>query len=181
MREIIQQIIKNYLNRQSFYSDLGIVLSVESDTATIQIVKDDLEHSEVKIQASTGLSEGIYIKPRVGSYVVVSYMMSTSAYISLYSEIDQITITLGSHKFDITTSEIAFNDGNNGGIPITGNVINRLNLIEQDINSLKSILSGWTPVASDGGAALKTALTGGGYYTPLTQSQDSDIEGEVKH
>ena len=58
-----------------------------------------------------------------------------------------------------------------------GELTERLNLIEKDINSLKQKLSGWTPVPNDGGSALKTALSS---YTSesLKETQVRDIENE---
>ena len=58
-----------------------------------------------------------------------------------------------------------------------GELTERLNLIEKDINSLKQKLSGWTPTPNDGGAALKTALSS--YFSEsLQETQVTDIENE---
>lgn len=46
--------------------------------------------------------------------------------------------------------EIVLNGGTLGGLVKVGELTERLNLIEKDINSLKQKLSGWTPVPNDG-------------------------------
>lgn len=73
--------------------------------------------------------------------------------------------------------EIVLNGGTLGGLVKVGELTERLNLIEKDINSLKQKLSGWMPVPNDGGSALKTALSA--YFTEsLQETQVKDIENE---
>ncbi len=55
-----------------------------------------------------------------------------------------------------------------------------LDELKNDLTTLKAVFSGWTPVAQDGGAALKTAA-GTWYGTSLTVSTDvktSKLKGE---
>lgn len=76
---------------------------------------------------------------------------------------------------------------NDGTIEINGNVdfmvrfgplAESINEIKDDINNLKQILSAWTP--TDGGAALKTALTAANYYTELSKEIDNAKIEEIK-
>ncbi len=70
---------------------------------------------------------------------------------------------------------IAFNGGNNKGLVLLSNVVDRLNKIEQDNNTLKTAMSGWMPVPQDGGAALK-ASSSAWFGSQLVQTQNSDLE-----
>jgi hypothetical protein len=53
--------------------------------------------------------------------------------------------------------------------------------LEKDVNALKSVFSGWTPISQDGGAALKSAA-GTWFGQQLTVTSKSDIENDkIKH
>lgn len=68
--------------------------------------------------------------------------------------------------------------GGEVGIPESTSTVERLNKIEQDINSLKQAFTSWTPVPQDGGAALKTtAASWSG--SKLTETKVEDIESKT--
>ena len=48
-----------------------------------------------------------------------------------------------------------FNDGTKGGLPNWPEVVAELNKTKDLVNTIKSVLTGWTVVPGDGGAALK--------------------------
>jgi hypothetical protein len=78
-------------------------------------------------------------------------------------------------KILVNCDNIIFNNGTLGGLVIVQNNVDRLNKIENDINSLKNVFSGWTPVPNDGGAALKSAASTW-FSQQLTPTQKTDIE-----
>lgn len=94
-------------------------------------------------------------------------------------------INLNTSKMQIGSDSIIINDGKNGSLIIIDKLVERLNTIEISLNDLKTSFGGWTPVASDGGAALKLLLTTpptGWAVAPLAETTVSDIENpKVKH
>ena len=83
----------------------------------------------------------------------------------MYSEIDKIEI----------------NGGKNGGLINIEDLVSHINTIEDDINNLKTAMSGWTPTPQDGGAALKGAVTSWAGQS-ITKTKKSDIEDDkIKH
>lgn len=162
MKEIINQFIEDRTNKEKWYADLAQVKSVNDSTrkVTINILNSDLE-IEARTQATISITGGLYIKPSIDSYVIVNWVNKNLCFIALYSEIDSIT----------------FQNGQNLGIPKTPETVDRLNKIEQDINALKDVIKTWTPVATDGGAALKAAASTW-YGTDLTETINDDIQNE---
>jgi len=54
---------------------------------------------------------------------------------------------------------LELNGNSFGGLVKVSPTVNKLNAIENKINQLIGLISGWVPAAGDGGAALKTLLT----------------------
>lgn len=78
-------------------------------------------------------------------------------------------------KILVICDNIVFNNGTLGGLIVLGDAVKRWNNIEKDINDLKTVFSSWTPVANDGGAALKSAASAWSGQQ-LTLTQNSDVE-----
>ena len=99
----------------------------------------------------------------------------------LTDELDALDVKIGDKTLHLTSEGIVFNGGKHGGIIKIEELTTKLNTIEQDINSLKQALSTWTPIPSDGGAALKSAVTSWA-GKQLQQSKRSDYEDKlIKH
>lgn len=89
---------------------------------------------------------------------------------------DSLMIKVGDSSLRVTGDVVEFNGGENDGLPLSKKVVDRLNSIERDINKLKSLMVGWTPLAQDGGASLKTTLSLAGWLdSSLNVTTVSDI------
>lgn len=121
-------------------------------------VVDQLEYYNVQL----GLG-ALCIYPKQGTVCLVGIIegQETDAFLISADEVD----------------EIVLNSGTLGGLVKVGELTERLNEIEKDINSLKQKISGWTPVPNDGGSALKAVLSS--YASELLkETQVKDIENE---
>lgn len=129
-------------------------------------VSDDLEY--YGIQLGMG-AFNIYPKVGTGCLIGIIEGQETDAFLIAAEEVEEIQMR--------AAKAMTFNDGQLGGLVKVEALVERLNAIENDINSLKQALSGWTPVANDGGAALKTAISS---YAgqKLTETERKNIENE---
>lgn len=134
--------------------------TVDKDNRAMDVtgVVDQLEYYNVQLGMGALC---IYPKPGTTCLVGIVEGQETDTFLISAEEVD----------------EIVLNGGKLGGMVKVGELTERLNLIEKDINSLKQKLSGWTPAPNDGGAALKTALSS--YFSEsLQETQVTDIENE---
>lgn len=138
------------------------------------------------------LGASILLVPAVGSTVLVFYDFdSHCGFVAGCSKIESAEIVIGDTSAvmdddglriktekmsaDINRENIIFNGGDLGGLIKVEDLTKRLNLIENDINKLKTVMSGWAPVSQDGGAALRTAAASW-YGAQLTTTKRGDYE-----
>lgn len=152
----------------------------------------------VNLQANQEGECGVCLFPEIGSYVVVGFVADGAAGVVLLTEkiesaeivigdtsavmsADGVRIKVGKISADLGKDALTFNGGDLGGLVKVEDLTKRLNLIENDINELKTIFTNWIPASQDGGGALKTAAFTWS-ASQLTPTQRSDYENEkVKH
>ena len=88
------------------------------------------------------------------------------------SEADEST------TIEVSELEILFNGGNLLGLVKIQELTDRLNEYEMIFNQLQTDFSGWVPVPSDGGAALKSIITAGFGLKVIPASIVDDFENE---
>lgn len=178
LRQTIYGFINDYFSKEKIYSSVCTVISVNEAERTCQLspVNGDAERKG-RIQANLSLTEGIYIKPIVGSKVLLTYINNKTGIITSYSEIENIVISIDSTSFEMSDGETVFNGGVLGGLPVTSEIVSRLNLIENKVNDLILFTQTHvhTGVTTGGGSTLVSPdpVTGN-----LINTNDSHIENE---
>ena len=173
IKSLLREITKD--RTVEIYSVLCSVDSVDTTERTIDAtpLNGDAQIFNIRLQSEINSNMGLCIFPVIGSVVIVTFMNKLTGFVSTFSEIDKIFID--------TTNEVIFDGVYNGGLVKVTELTNKINVLENDINTLKTLLSGWVPVPSDGGASLKTAL--GTYFSQtITPTIKTDIENDkIKH
>lgn len=117
---------------------LAVVTEVDKGnaTATVKPISGP-ELFDVRLRATIdGATTGVVLFPAVGSSVIVSLINNevNEAYITQYSEVEEIQTN---------------------GV----NLLDKINSIIGDLNTLKQAFTNWVVAPNDGGAALKTGAT----------------------
>ncbi len=171
--ELIQQLVERTLARQELYSKICLVTAIDEDerTCTCDPIDDpDATIFNVKFQTVINSTMGIFIKPKLNTHVMVTFINQNAGFISLVSQIDEILINCDS---------VVFNDGKNGGLINIQSLITQVDKNTAVIEQIQSVFRNWIPVVSDGGAALK-ALSAN--FISLLRADLSDIEDtKIKH
>jgi hypothetical protein len=174
-RNLGQALKERALLYEELYLKLCTVDSINETERTIECtpVDDSAKLISVDLQAQQENTAGLLIVPKLGSKVLVGYLDKNNAAVLLYTDIDKIILDV--------ENTIVINGGENYGLVKVEKVTEKLNAIEQDINTLKTLISGWTPVAQDGGAALKTVLSSWSAQQ-LQQTGKEELENnKIKH
>lgn len=168
LSEIREKIRRIANGNGSFTCFTAKVTSVDGDTCDVEL--EDMKLTDVRLRAVVnGEDSKILVTPKTGSHVLVVDLSGNLSQLVVvgYSEVKKIEINV--------TDKIIFNGGNNHGLVKIEALKSRLNNIEQDINNLKTVISGWSPVSQDGGAALRLALSTW-FVNMLQLTQRSDME-----
>ena len=167
IQDAIKIITQRELARSEMYCVLCKVNSVDTSARTCEVspLNGKADLFDVRFQAELSLTEGVFIEPKVDSTVFVAFINSVQAAVVLCSEVENIYID--------TQGDTIFNGGTLDGMVKVGDLVTKLNNLENDLNDIKLAVSGWTPVPNDGGAALKLALaTWYGQTFPPTQQSE---------
>lgn len=97
MSEIADYIRNLAKSRDEIYSVVCSVVSVDQEkkTATVQPNNGSAEIFDVRLQAVVSGSLGLVYFPKLKSEVLVSFMSKEVAYISLFSEVEKMTLDIG--------------------------------------------------------------------------------------
>lgn len=112
----IRNLFNNRLKEASNTSFLGKVKAVNADECTCTIdTDDDVSYDEVLLRSVTGVEKGLLIIPKVGSKVMVSRIGGRNElYVSMFSEIDEILVTIKNAEYSITAQGHKMNVGSSG-------------------------------------------------------------------
>lgn len=177
--DAFKRLIKRQLPEINIFCEVTSV-DAEKMTVDVQPVNGSPEIFDVRLTASAEQqSNFMVVYPKVGTTVLVSFFDQSHAdgYVSAVDEPERVVIKIGDYKLEIDSNGIKLNDGQIGGLPKSNSVLAKLNQLESQVNQLKSILAAWIPVPTDGGAALKVAVTAWA-ASQITPTQISDIENQ---
>ncbi|MCR5697855.1 MAG: hypothetical protein K6G73_12855 [Marinilabiliaceae bacterium] len=152
----IRDAIRNIAGTPSRSIILGYVTAVKDDTVDVQPY-DETAAPLLDIDLQVGDTGGLVFRPEVGATVLVAMDSDTTGFV----------INAGAGNINI-------NGGSHGAVVSIEPLVEKLNALENDLNDLRTVFNNWTPVAQDGGAALKTAV-GSWASQSLAVTQTADI------
>ena len=142
---------------------LGTIAAVDENSKTCNIDDDGFMMYGIRLQSVTNAAAGILKVPKIGAQALAVKIEDGDGF-----------MLLDCAEYD----KIIFNGGNNGGLINIESLVDKINAIENDLNSLKTVFKSWTPVAQDGGSALKTAAADWADQT-ITKTKTKDLEDKT--
>lgn len=142
---------------------LGTIAAVDENSKTCNIDDDGFMMYGIRLQSVTNAAAGILKVPKIGAQALAVKIEDGDGF-----------MLLDCAEYD----KIIFNGGNNGGLINIESLVNKINAIENDLNSLKTVFKSWTPITQDGGSALKTAAADWADQT-ITKTKTKDLEDKT--
>lgn len=177
----IASIIRSLAGRSSSVLKVCEVTSLDRGARTIdcQPLDETAPILGASLQADSGGTQGLTLYPKVGSLVIVGLVEGTPLGAVLLA--DELNVQIGDQQISITREGITLNEGKLGGIIKIADLTSKINTLERELNTLKQVLTSWTPVPQDGGASLKaSAASWAGRQLQLTRQSDYE-DTKVKH
>lgn len=157
----INEMVRQYNSNEQIYSLSCKVDSVDETERTcvcipIENMTDDdpMKLIEVKLNATINSTNGILIIPKIGSYVILSFINKGDGFISMFSEIEKITIEC---------NNIIYNNGSNNGLVNVNPAKTAWTTLQTEIDTLKAGIAaslttmGLALVSVDGGTTTAQA------------------------
>lgn len=146
---------------------VATVLSIQPATATctVQLTggKTNNIRSGVKLMAAQ--SDGLYIVPVLNSDVIVAWTTRNEPYLAMFSDVEDIFIE--------AVQPVKLQGDQYGGLVKVGEMVTRLNNLENKVNNIISQYNGHVHPNPEGGTVGATTAPVSG---TLTLTQVSDVE-----
>jgi hypothetical protein len=160
IKEIIERAAKG---DDELYSVVATVNEVDESarTCTCTPIDGGAQLFDVRLQAGTGAETGLVQIPTKESQVVVTFLSKDTAFISLFVEVEKVLLNC---------EEVTINNGDNGGLVIVQELVNKLNALEEAHNGLVTSFN--THIHNTTATVGPSAVPG--VITPTT-SQNTDV------
>ncbi len=115
IKESIRKIVKS---EEEVYSQVCTVVSIDRDsrTAHLRPINGDADIHTARLQALPGSDIGLVVYPKVGSFVIATFINKVTVYVAMMDEIDEVVwisnkgFHIASPDFDLTTEMNVFAD-----------------------------------------------------------------------
>lgn len=135
------------------FTMLAQVKSVDMDAMTCDLHDEEsgLDFFDVRLRTVLNGTSSLTIIPKLDTWALAVRVEDTDDWMILaVGEMD---------KYLVDCDQVVYNGGTNGGLLNWPDAKEQLDKTNQVVQALVDALTGWTPVPSDGGAALKTYAT----------------------
>lgn len=163
------------LSRQAAPSQmqLGTVEAVDEQAQTCD-VKIDEGYIIYDVRLTSVEGAEIVMIPKVGAWCVVAIIDNEESltYAMGFSAIDKILANV---------EEVVINEGDNGGLVNIAALIDEIDSLKSDLNSLKTAFKSWVVSPNDGGAKLKVAASSWASNSLPDTNRDALEDTKIKH
>lgn len=167
---------------------MGTVTSVSDDetsndykTCNVDITLGDACQSITGVHLNASSNDGFTQFPAVNSDILIALMPDNSAYMVACEDIDKVICYIDSNnKFEFDSNGFIWNGGNNDGLVKVIQLTQKLNNLENKVNSIISIYNSHTHTASSfGSPTTPPSAPVTGTLTPTTQTEIQN--NKIKH
>lgn len=158
-------------------------VDVKTRSCTVTSISNEVETEYTNVWLMPEIADGLLYVPKKGSTVIAENNANLQPYISMWSELDQVLYVVANTAFSMTDGLTKFNEGTNDGLVNVKPLVQKINALENLVNTLLNAVTAFVPAGSLADAAgLQAAiLIGlGSGINPITQQADIE-DTKVTH
>jgi hypothetical protein len=164
------QLLREIVGGKPVYCKVCTVDKIDEFTCDVTpIVNEEAPIPKVRLKAHLQGDNGIIIRPKKDSFVLVAFLTPTDAFVVMNDEVDQVSIKIDDTSLVMDKDHIKMNDGSLKGLTKIEKLVERLNVIEDAHNNLLAEYK--THIHSNGNNGAPT-----GTLNPPTGSTQQTIE-----
>jgi len=131
---------------------------------------DGIKISGVRLMSE--VDDGVLTIPTIGSIVIVCHTKRLEPFICQFSSVDRVLIITGDTTIEAKDGSVKFNDGSFDGLVKIGDLITKLNNLENIVNQFIGLYNGHVHASS--GVTTVSLVT-----QTLTPTQQSELENTL--
>jgi hypothetical protein len=135
----------------------AIVQTVDEERMCADVSYEGLVLYNVRLKATVEDGDHVTVVPALNSSILVGVMGTgdNQFYMVAASTPQKVSVKIGTTTVVIGSGGVLINNGDLGGMLVSGKTIDELAALKNDLNALKTAFQSWVTVSGDGGAALK--------------------------
>ena len=131
---------------------------------------DGIKVTDVRLMSQ--IDDGLLVIPSVQSIVIVGYTKQLEPFILQFSTIDKVLVITGNTTIEIKDGSVKFNDGSFDGFVKVGDLVTKLNNLENKVNIMIGLYNSHTHAGN--GVPTTSLVTG-----TLTPTRQSELENTL--
>lgn len=133
------------------------VISVDETTRTaiVKPLSGDY-NTNITVNLLANPNDGFILIPSIESTVIVAMTNKNDYFVVQFSDIDKVRITIGQFEILMTENELLLGDGSFDGLVKVGDLVTRLNNLENRVNAITTWSATVTPPLSLAPLSLTT-------------------------
>lgn len=151
LRKEFIEFVKRQIGKERIYSRQGTVTEVDEKERSCKVIPDgdNKELKDVRLQGVLGQQEGLVVIPKKNTKVIVTFLSTSTAFVSLTSEVEKVLLK----------GEVVINEGKNGGVVTYPELKKELETERARLDAVIEALKTSPTTSDDGGAAYKSAIS----------------------
>lgn len=135
--EAVQRLAGTQLSDEVYIIPATVTaVNLDSNTIDCEPIGGNAITDMPSVQLTAEVDDGFLLIPAIGSTVLVLFSKRQPPYVTMFSELQGVQVTIGDKAIEMSGEKTIFNSGSFGGLIKINDLVAKLNNVENLLNSL---------------------------------------------